>query len=59
MIVLGVNMLANLNKQPTSQEALGLPFWRIVVASGIIAFVLGFINLVAVRLPPHDDCLQS
>ncbi|KAI7250841.1 hypothetical protein KC352_g12763, partial [Hortaea werneckii] len=47
MIILGVNMLANLNKQPTSQEALGLPFWRIVVASGIIAFVLGFINLVA------------
>lgn len=51
MIVLGVNMLANLNKQPTSQEALGLAFWRIVVASGIIVFVLGFINLVAVRLP--------
>ncbi|RMZ30189.1 hypothetical protein D0859_05688 [Hortaea werneckii] len=49
MIALGVDVLANLNKQPTSQEALGLPFWRIVVASGIIAFVLGFINLVAVR----------
>ncbi|KAI6838417.1 hypothetical protein KC332_g5352 [Hortaea werneckii] len=47
MIALGVDVLANLNKQPTSQEALGLPFWRIVVASGIIAFVLGFINLVA------------
>ncbi|GAB1729417.1 hypothetical protein NU195Hw_Modified_152t1 [Hortaea werneckii] len=47
MIILGVNMLANLNKQSTSQEALGLPFWRIIVASGIIAFVLGFINLVA------------
>ncbi|RMY30299.1 hypothetical protein D0866_08095 [Hortaea werneckii] len=47
MIVLGVNMLANLNKEPASQEALGLSFWRVVIASGIIVFVLGFINLVA------------
>lgn len=51
MIVLGVNMLANLNKERASQEALGLSFWRVVIASGIIVFVLGFINLVAVRLP--------
>ncbi|RMY49920.1 hypothetical protein D0865_07208 [Hortaea werneckii] len=47
MIVLGVNMLANLNKERASQEALGLSFWRVVIASGIIVFVLGFINLVA------------
>ncbi|EMC97632.1 hypothetical protein BAUCODRAFT_51646, partial [Baudoinia panamericana UAMH 10762] len=47
MIVLGINMLGNLNKPATSEQALGLPFWRIVIGSGIIIFVLGFINLVA------------
>lgn len=49
MVVLGVNMLGNLNKPATSQEALGTAFWRIVIASGCIIFILGWINLVAVR----------
>jgi len=49
MIVLGVNILGNLNKPATSQESLGLAMWRIVIASGIIVFILGFFNLVAVR----------
>lgn len=48
MIVLGINMLGNLNKQATSQKSLGMAFWRIVIASGIIIFILGFVNLVAV-----------
>jgi hypothetical protein len=48
MIVLGVNMLGNLNKPATSQESLGLAFWRIVIGSGIVIFILGFVNLVAV-----------
>ncbi|KAK3113553.1 hypothetical protein LTR53_009038 [Teratosphaeriaceae sp. CCFEE 6253] len=47
MIVLGINMLANLNKSATSQTSLGLPFWRIVIASGIVIFILGFANLIA------------
>ncbi|KAK5116630.1 hypothetical protein LTR62_007304 [Meristemomyces frigidus] len=47
MIVLGVNMLGNLNKPATSQQSLGLAFWRIVIASGIVIFILGFVNLVA------------
>jgi hypothetical protein len=47
MIVLGINMLGNLNKAATSQESLGMPFWRIVIASGIVIFILGFVNLVA------------
>lgn len=51
MIVIGVNILGNLNKAATSQESLGLGAWRIVISSGIIIFVLGFINLVAV-----SDC---
>ena len=36
MVVLGINMLGNLNKQATSQESLGMAFWRIVIASGIV-----------------------
>ena len=47
MIVLGVNMLGNLNKPATSRESLGLAFWRIVIGSGIVIFILGHINLVA------------
>lgn len=48
MIVLGLNILGNLNKPATSQASLGLGFWRIVIGSGVIVFVLGFFNLVAV-----------
>ena len=48
MIVLGVNMLGNLNKDATSQKSLGLAFWRIVISSGILIFILGWLNLVAV-----------
>ncbi|KAM0715260.1 hypothetical protein Q7P37_008758 [Cladosporium fusiforme] len=47
MLVLGINMLGNLNKEATSQESLGLAFWRIVIASGIIIFILGWLNLLA------------
>lgn len=48
MIVLGINMLGNLNKSATSEKSLGLPFWRIVIGSGIVIFILGFVNLMAV-----------
>lgn len=48
MLVLGTDILGNLNKQSNSQEALGLAFWQITIASGIIIFILGWINLVAV-----------
>lgn len=49
MIVLGVNMLGNLNKEAVSQDSLGLAFWRIVISSGILVFILGWLNLVSVR----------
>jgi hypothetical protein len=49
MMVLGLNLLGNMNKQATSQESLGLPFWRLLLASGILAIVIGFFNVVAVR----------
>lgn len=48
MIVLGINMLGNLNKEAVSQESLGLAFWRVVISAGIIIFIMGWINLVAV-----------
>jgi hypothetical protein len=49
MVVLGINMLGNLNKEAVSQESLGLAFWRVVISAGIIIFIMGWINLVAVR----------
>lgn len=48
MMVLGLNMLGNMNKEATSQKSLGLPFWRLLVASGILAIVIGFFNIIAV-----------
>lgn len=51
MLVIGINMLGNLNKTVTSPQSLGLAFWRIVIGSGIVIFVLGFLNLIAVSLP--------
>lgn len=47
MVVLGINMLGNLNKPVTSKKSLGLAFWRIVIGSGIVIFILGWINLIA------------
>ncbi|KAH8821194.1 hypothetical protein F5884DRAFT_745523 [Xylogone sp. PMI_703] len=47
MLILGFNTLGNLNKPATSVENLGLPLWRIVIASGILASVLGFFNIIA------------
>jgi len=48
MMILGSNMLGNMNKEATSQKSLGLPFWRLLVASGCLAIVIGFFNIVAV-----------
>jgi hypothetical protein len=47
MIVIGNNILGNLNKQATSQESLGLPFWRLVIGAGIVIFILGWTNIIA------------
>jgi len=49
MVFLGVNTLGNMNKEATSQQNLGMAFWRIVIASGIIVVILGSLNIVAVR----------
>lgn len=47
MIVIGINMLGCLNKPATSPENLGMAFWRVLIASGVVTFILGHVNLVA------------
>lgn len=53
MMVIGLNMLGNMNKEATSQKSLGMPFWRLLVASGILAIVIGSFNVVAVCPRPN------
>ena len=48
LLVLGIQTLGFLNKKDTtSQDALGLSFWQIVVAAGVVAFIMGFVNIAA------------
>ncbi|KAK2753927.1 hypothetical protein FQN54_007286 [Arachnomyces sp. PD_36] len=47
MVILGVSTLGNLNKEATSQESLGLAFWRIVISAGIVVLVIGVVNIFA------------
>ncbi|GAB7342210.1 hypothetical protein MBLNU457_g0457t1 [Dothideomycetes sp. NU457] len=47
IIIIGLDTLGNLNKDSNSQTNLGLQFWRIVIAAGIMIFILGFVNLLA------------
>lgn len=47
MIALGFNILGNLNKEATNVEHLGLPLWRVVIAAGILASIIGFFNIIA------------
>lgn len=47
MIILGVSILGNLNKSATSSQSLGEAFWRIVIASGILACIMGLVNIFA------------
>jgi hypothetical protein len=54
MLVLGNNTLGNLNKEATSQKSLGLALWRLVIGSGIVVFVFGFVNIIAVSLIISD-----
>lgn len=52
MCMLGNEILGNLNKNATSKKSLGLPFWRIVISSGIVAIVMGVVNIFAVCVVP-------
>ena len=58
MVFLGNSVLGNMNKEATSQESLGLAFWRVVIAAGIIALVMGPVNILAVSQLPHSMILS-
>ncbi|KAL8931447.1 MAG: hypothetical protein Q9211_006956 [Gyalolechia sp. 1 TL-2023] len=47
MIIIGVSVLGNLNKEATSQKSLGTSYWRIVISSGILVLILGVANIFA------------
>ena len=47
MVVLGCDMLANLNKPAFSIDNLGLPLWRVILAAGILSLTFGFSNFAA------------
>ncbi|KAI9829224.1 MAG: hypothetical protein M1826_005819 [Phylliscum demangeonii] len=59
MIIVGVSTLGNLNKQATSQNTLGASFWRIVIAAGILASLLGIFNIIANYLFRDTDLAVS
>jgi len=52
MIVVGVSILGNLNKDATSQQSLGMSFWQIVICSGILTTIMGVTNIVVVSRFP-------
>ncbi|CAK7209274.1 hypothetical protein SBRCBS47491_000388 [Sporothrix bragantina] len=47
MVALGCDMLGNLNKPVFSSKNLGLPLWRLIMASGILSITFGFFNFIA------------
>ncbi|KAI5276358.1 hypothetical protein E4T47_00662 [Aureobasidium subglaciale] len=47
MVVLGMHVLACLNKPSNSKEHLGMAFWRVVIMAGILNLILGVFNLIA------------
>ncbi|KAA8649198.1 uncharacterized protein ATNIH1004_005093 [Aspergillus tanneri] len=47
MMMLGMSVLGELNTPATSQESLGMAFWRIAVSAGILAMVMSVVNAIA------------
>ncbi|KAL3300488.1 hypothetical protein RB213_014056 [Colletotrichum asianum] len=47
MIVMGCQVLANTSEPAFSAETLGLPLWRLILASGILAITFGFFNIIS------------
>ncbi|KAL9099628.1 MAG: hypothetical protein Q9163_004903 [Psora crenata] len=47
MIILGVSILGNLNKEATSQKSLGTSMWQCVISSGIVTCIMGIVNIFA------------
>jgi hypothetical protein len=47
MVMLGCQVLGNLDKAKYSQKNLSMPIWRLVLASGILAIAFGLFNMIA------------
>ena len=59
MLILGVSILGNLNKEATSQDNMGTPMWRCVISSGIITCIFGVANIFAVSHIPFVILFSS
>lgn len=46
MTVVGCNVLGKLNQSSNTSKKLGLPFWRLVLAAGVLAITFGICNIV-------------
>ncbi len=47
MVMLGCDLLGNLNKPQFSETNLGMPIWRLVLGAGILSITFGFFNIAA------------
>ncbi|KAF9772271.1 hypothetical protein IL306_010053 [Fusarium sp. DS 682] len=50
LIFIGANLLGQLNLPHYGPKELGLPFWRLVVAAGILALTFGVANLICTAI---------
>lgn len=48
MLILGIGILGNLNTKATSQESLGLAYWRVILSAGILAMIMSVVNVASV-----------
>jgi hypothetical protein len=46
MTIIGCNILGKLNQPANSSKKLGMPFWRLVLAAGVLAITFGICNIV-------------
>lgn len=56
MFVIGCNLLGELNQPHNGSDELGLPFYRLVMAAGILNLTFGFFNIVCSWLF-HDSVM--
>ncbi|KAK7416377.1 hypothetical protein QQZ08_012034 [Neonectria magnoliae] len=46
MTLIGCNILGKLNQPANASDEIGLPFWRLVLAAGVLAITFGIFNIV-------------
>ncbi|KPM45744.1 hypothetical protein AK830_g736 [Neonectria ditissima] len=46
MTLIGCNILGKLNQPANASDEIGLPFWRLVLAAGVLAITFGILNIV-------------